>query len=83
MNKLTQAIRNLRPNAEFVYRENDYLTIEWHVLEGAAPTEKEINDEIKRIEQQELQQAATHATKKAELLAKLGITEEDAKLLFS
>ena len=81
--KLTQAIQNLRPGSEFAYQENDYSTIEWHVLDGSAPTAKEVSDEIKRIEQAELREAAEKEAKKAELLAKLGITEDEAKLLLS
>ena len=83
MNYITKAIFNLKPNAEFSYQDNDYSTIKWDVLEGNAPTKKEIDDEIKRIKAAEITDAQTQATAKAALLAQLGITEEQAKLLLS
>lgn len=80
---LIEAIRNLKPTAEFVITETDYSTIEWHVLDGTAPTQAEINAEIENIKAKELQNAASAATAKQALLAQLGITEEQAKLLLS
>jgi hypothetical protein len=46
---LSKAVARLRPNAEFVIRGNDYATIEWHVLEGIAPTLAEVKAEIAKI----------------------------------
>ena len=79
MDYLVQAIKNLHPEAEFSFIENDYSTIKWDVLEGSAPTKKAIDDEIKRIKDQE---AAKSAAKVA-LLDRLGITAEEAALLLS
>jgi len=80
---LTQAIRLLKPNSEFVFYDNDYSTIIWHTLDGDAPTQKEIDVAIEQIKAEEAQAAATKATAKAALLTQLGITEEQAKLLLS
>jgi len=80
---LTQAIRLLKPNSEFVFYDNDYSTIIWHTLDGEAPTQKEIDAAIEQIKAEEAQAAATKATAKAALLTQLGITEEQAKLLLS
>jgi hypothetical protein len=80
---LTQAIRNLRPNSEFTYQEQDYSTIEWHVLEGNAPNQAEIDAEIAKIKADEIADAATKATAKAALLDRLGITAEEAALLLA
>jgi hypothetical protein len=80
---LTQAIKLLKPDSEFVYTDNDYSTINWIVLEGTAPTQAEIDVAIEQVKAEEAQAAATKATAKAALLEQLGITEEQAKLLLS
>jgi hypothetical protein len=78
---LSKAINSLKPQASYSYEEEDYSTIKWNALEGTAPTLKQINDEIARIKAEEITQAAANATAKAALLAKLGITADEAKLL--
>jgi hypothetical protein len=83
MSYLVKAIRKLKPNSEFSFTDNDYSTIKWDVLEGTAPTQAEINTAIEQVKAEEAQAAATKATAKAALLAQLGITEEQAKLLLS
>ena len=83
MSYLTKAIFNLKPNAEFSYQDDDYSTIKWDVLDGTAPTQKQIDEEIKRIKASEITDAQTKATAKAALLSKLGITAEEAALLLS
>ena len=82
-NYLVLAIQKLLPTAEFVIRENDYSTIEWHVLEGDAPTQAEINTAIVEIKAEEKAAETKAAADKAALLAKLGITADEAKLLLS
>ena len=79
MNQIVQAIKNLHPEAEFSFTDNDYSTIKWDVLEGSAPTAKEIADEIKRIKDQETAKLA----EKSALLERLGITADEAALLLS
>ena len=78
---LSQAIRKLRPNSEFTFTEQDYSTIEWHVLEGAAPTQAEIDTEIAKIKVDEIAEATKKAAAKAALLERLGITADEAALL--
>ena len=80
---LTKAIRLLKPNAEFSFTNNDYSTIKWDVLEGNAPTQSEINAAIEQVKADEITAAQAKTTAKAALLAQLGITEEQAKLLLS
>jgi hypothetical protein len=80
---LSTAIKKLKPNSEFSYQDEDYSTIKWDILDGTAPTQVEINAAIEQIKAEEAQAAATKATAKAALLAQLGITEEQAKLLLS
>ena len=83
MEYLAKAIKNLKPEAEFSYVNDDYSTIQWDILEGEAPTQKEIDDEIKKIKAAEIADAQTKATAKAVLLQKLGITAEEARLLLA
>lgn len=80
---ITNAIRSLCPNAEFSLWDEDYSTIIWHVLDGNAPSAKEVNDEAKRLAESAINDKAVKLAKKAELLAKLGITEDEARLLLS
>ena len=80
-NYLIEAIFKLRPTAEFSMDNNDYSTIKWDVLEGEAPTQKEIEDAIEMIKADEITQAATKVAQRQALLTRLGITEDEARLL--
>lgn len=81
MSYLVKAIRSLKPNSEFAFQNDDYATIEWHVLEGKAPTQAEIDAEIARLQDIDATNAANKATQKAALLERLGLTAEEAALL--
>ena len=81
MSKLTKAIKYLRPTAEFSYTDDDYSTIKWDVLEGKAPTQAEIDAAILDIKANELSEAKAKVEAKGALLERLGITEDEAKLL--
>jgi hypothetical protein len=83
MSYLTKAIKRLNPTAEFSFTDDDYSTIKWDVLDGDAPTKKEINDTIKLIQAEEKTAEADKAIARAALLERLGITEDEAKLLFA
>jgi hypothetical protein len=80
---LAKAIHKLKPNAEFTYTNRDYSTINWIVLEGDAPTQSEIDEAIELVKSEELAEIEAQANAKAELLERLGITEDEAKLLLS
>ena len=80
---LTKALQDLRPNSEFAFNEADYSTIQWHVLEGTAPTKAQVTAEITKIKAAEVKAEADYQASKAALLARLGITEDEAKLLIS
>ena len=80
---LADAIRSLRPSAEFSYTDDDYSTVQWDVLDGKAPTQAQIDAEIDKIKAAELIEVETKAVAKAALLERLGITEDEAKLLLS
>lgn len=68
------AVASLRPNTEWTMIDDNVEAIEWITPNITPLTEKEVNDEIKR-----LQGNADKA--KSDLLARLGITAEEAKLL--
>lgn len=83
-NYLTQAIRKLRPEAEFSYTNNDYSTIKWDILKGTAPTQAEIDAAIELIKQEEIEAQTEAAAKKSAAqskLAALGLTIDDLKAL--
>jgi hypothetical protein len=77
------ALQILRPTAEYTFNDADYSTIKWIKLEGEAPTMAEIDAAIAQIKADEIAAKAKAATDKAALLAKLGITADEARLLLS
>jgi len=83
MSYLVKAIKLIKPESEFTFQEEDYSTIKWIVLEGQAPTQAEIDDAIEQVKANEITEAAAKATQKAALLERLGITEDEARLLLA
>jgi hypothetical protein len=83
MTYLVKAIRSLKPSSEFAFQNDDYSTIEWHVLEGKAPTQKEVDAAIEKVKADEAVAVENKAALKAALLKRLGITEEEAQLLLA
>lgn len=81
MSYLEKAINKLKPNAEFSFTDQDYSTVQWVVLDGTAPTQAEIDAAIKQVKADEIAAEAKAGANKAALLAKLGITADEAKLL--
>jgi len=80
---LVKAIKKLCPTAEFSFQDNDYSTVKWDVLEGDAPTQTQIDVAIEQVKVEEAQAEITKVQAKADLLARLGITEDEARLLLS
>ena len=80
-NELSNAIKSLRPTAQFSFTESDYSTIIWDVLEGEAPTYNEIEAALEKIKADEAKEITAKQTARESLLEKLGITEDEAKLL--
>ena len=80
---LSNAILKLKPNSQFVYYGSDYSTIKWDVLDGDAPTQAEIDQAIEQVKIEEAQAEVTKAQAKADLLTRLGITADEARLLLS
>lgn len=75
-----KAILFIRPNAEFVLRD---LDIEWMDANQTQPTEEEIAQGWVDYQAKEVADKAVADAKRQALLDKLGITEEEAKLLLS
>ena len=80
---IADAVLSLRPKAQFYYSNDDYSTIKFDILEGNQPTKKQVDDEIKRLEALAIVEAENKTIAKAALLERLGITEDEAKLLLS
>jgi hypothetical protein len=80
---LVRAIKKLKPTAQFSLTDSDYATVKWDALEGEAPTEVEINAAIAEVKADEAAEAEAKAAQKAALLDRLGITEDEAKLLLA
>jgi hypothetical protein len=71
-------------NPEFSYSDRDYSTIQWNVLDGDAPTKKAIDDAIKQIKADEVNEAKAKVKAKEVAQAKLealGLTVEDLTAL--
>jgi len=83
-NYLSDAIRKLKPTAEFSYTEDDYSTIKWDVLDGTAPTQAEIDAAIEQVKADEIAAKTKVEADKATAQAKLavfGLTTDDLKAL--
>lgn len=77
--ELNDAIKFLRPGANFSFQDEDLSTLLWLDDNSTAPT-------IEEIEEAKISLKLAANKKESErlaLLAKLGITEEEAKLLLS
>ena len=82
--ELVKAIKLLKPTSEFVMQNSDYSTIKWHILEGDAPTQAEVEAAIKQVKAEEAQAKLDKAAKKAAAEAKLealGLDADDLKAL--
>jgi hypothetical protein len=81
---LIEAIKHIKPNAEFSFIGTDYSTIKWDVLDGEAPTWQEIQTAYIAVQEAKAQVEAETQAKRAAALAKLaavGLDEDDLKAL--
>lgn len=83
MSYLVKAIQKLHPEAEFSLENDDYSTITWDKLDGIAPTQKQIDDAIEAVKLDEANAEINAAKAKQALLDRLGISEEEIKLLLA
>jgi hypothetical protein len=75
-----KAIQFIRPNAEFILAGDD---LTWCDEKQTEPTEAEIKAGWVAYQASQKAKAEAKATEKAALLDRLGITEDEAKLLLS
>ena len=80
-NYLVSAIRKLRPNSEFSFTDNDYSTIKWDVLDGDAPTQKEIDAAIKEVKADEIAEAKAKAIQRQAILDRIGLTADELQTI--
>jgi hypothetical protein len=78
---LSNAIKSLRPTAQFSFIESDYSTIKWDVLDGEAPTQKELEAALEKIKTDQAQAVIAKSAARTSLLEKIGITEDEANIL--
>lgn len=81
--EIIEAIANLAPNAEWTLAGDDYSKIEWLSKNIAKPTLEDIELEVTMLPIRKAEKEAANIKAKADLLEKLGITEDEAKLLLS
>jgi hypothetical protein len=78
----SQVLSMLRPNGGWVITENDFDSI--RLDEGVAPlTKTEFEAGFAEYDAWKAEQDSEKAAKKAALLNRLGITEDEAKLLLA
>ena len=80
--EITHALANLCAGKEWSLSGDNYGDLVW-LSEGKAPTLAAIEAEIAALPAKKAQAEANKAAEKTALLAKLGITEDEAKLLLS
>jgi hypothetical protein len=68
-------------NNEWTLNGDDYAGLVW-LSDNAKPTEKQLQDLWPTVKQELLDEEANKLTAKTALLERLGITEDEAKLLF-
>jgi len=80
--ELSKALQILIPNCEWKLVGDSYDDIEW-LSEGAAPAKKDVLAKMEEIKKLELAEIENKANAKAALLARLGMTADEAALLLS
>jgi len=76
-----QVLNMLCPGTEWVMSGDDFDSIQW--IKGKKITKEEFEAGFAQYDAWKTQQDLNHATAKAELLDRLGITADEAKLLLS
>jgi hypothetical protein len=79
-NEIVKALHSLRPGAEWTLSGENYENINW-LSTGSAPTIEEIKAEIALLPAKNKAEADKIAADKNALLTKLGISEDEARLL--
>ena len=77
------AIKELSPDSEFSFSSDDLSTLKWHNEGAPRPSDEDILAHCKVVIKNLKTKAATDSAAKTALLERLGITEDEAKLLLS
>ena len=77
----SEVLRMLCPNTEWVISANDYDSIQW--IKGEKITKAEFEAGFAKVDAWKAEQDAKAEADKSALLAKLGITADEAKLLLA
>jgi hypothetical protein len=78
MTRLSDVLNYLKPNADYVIRGSE---LEWLDNNQSKPTEAEIEAGWVAYQAAQEAEAATKAAQRQALLTRLGITEDEARLL--
>jgi len=77
------AIKSLRPNVEWSMSGEDVENIIWHTPNVDSLTEEEVQNEIIRLEQAQEDEQVVKAAQKAAILERLGLTEDELRVVLS
>lgn len=78
---LHDAIQSLRPNKGFVMYNDDPSTIIWDDPKVKTPSQDEIDSALEALTNKLATEAAELAIAKEAILNRIGITEEEAKII--
>jgi hypothetical protein len=79
---IIEALQELLPNVEWNIIDRDLTTLEiLSEYDGSIPTQNDIDSTITKLQNDYDLQVQAKAASKAALLSKLGITEDEARLL--
>ena len=81
---LVNALRSLRPGAEFTINDEDLSTIVWYTEGVVTPTQEEVDAEVIRLEIEAASSIAAKAAAKESAKAKLtalGLSDEEIAAL--
>ena len=81
MAKASEVLQMLCPNTEWVITGNDFDSIQW--IKGETITKAQFEAGFAQYDAWKAEQDSKAAADKAALLAKLGITADEAKMLLS
>ena len=83
MIRFEDALDRLCPDTEWVCYGANLDGLEFMDKSIKKPTQAQINAALKELETEAISESKANASAKSALLAKLGITEDEAKLLLS
>jgi hypothetical protein len=80
---VSEAISHIHPNSEFVIYNNDLDRLTFIKPDNLTVTQEQVDQAIIELGQIRQAEAEAKATQKAALLERLGISEDEARLLLA